>query len=252
MRARELFIGALLTLSLAAPAWAHFGMVIPEQNITAKPGTVSARLLFWHPFENHGMDLVKPAEVGVFRQGEKTDLLPALKEQKQDGHQAWTVDYKIKKPGDYYIYMAPQPYWEPAEDCFIIHYTKSPISAMGAEEGWDEPLGLKMEIVPLSKPYGLYAGNGFCGQVLYKGKPLAGAEVEVEYYNQGGKRKAPADAYVTQLVKADQNGVFNFTMPWSGWWGFAALHTDDDRKIAHDGQDKDVEVGGVIWVFAHE
>lgn len=28
--------------------------------------------------------------------------------------------------------MEPQPYWEPTEDCYIIHYTKAVVTAFGA------------------------------------------------------------------------------------------------------------------------
>jgi cobalt/nickel transport protein len=54
---------------------------------------------------------------------------------------------------------------------------------------------------------------------------------------------------VTQVVKTGPQGIFTFAMPWPGWWGFAALHTDD-AKLKHRGEEKDVEVGGVIWVKA--
>jgi len=37
------------------------------------------------------------------------------------------------------------------------------VTAFGDDEGWDEEIGLKTEIVPLSKPFGLYAGNIFQG-----------------------------------------------------------------------------------------
>jgi cobalt/nickel transport protein len=48
---------------------------------------------------------------------------------------------------------------------------------------------------------------------------------------------------VTQVVKADGNGVFTYGRSQGGWWGFAALNTDE-RKI----EGKDVEIGAVIWV----
>ena len=235
----------------ATPALAHFGMVIPNTNLMERPGEVTLDFLFWHPMEGHGMNLAKPSEAGVVVNGKKASLLPALKEKKVKGHTTWQAKYRVKAPGDYQFYMIPQPYWEPSEDCFIIHYTKAVVDALEAEEGWDEALGLPMEIVPLTKPYGIYAGNNFCAQVLYKGKPLADAEVEVEFYNADGKLKAPAGAYVTQLIKTDANGVFNWTIPWPGWWGFAALHTAEDYKIKHQGKDKDVELGGVYWLYAH-
>ncbi len=36
-----------------------------------------------------------------------------------------------------------------------------------------------------------------------------------------------------------------------GWWGFAAL-TDADFTISHEGAEKAVEIGAVIWVKFHE
>lgn len=240
-----------LCLLLATPAWAHFGMVIPESNLMERPGVINLDFRFWHPMEGQGMNLVKPSEAGVQFKGKKTSLLAALQEKKVDGLTTWQAQYKIKAPGAYIFYMTPRPYWEPAEDCFIIHYTKTVVDAMEVMEGWDQALGLPMEIVPLSLPFGLYAGNNFCGVVLYKGKPLAGAEVEVEFYNVDGKLKPPAGVYVTQLIKTDANGVFNWSIPWPGWWGFAALHTAEDYQMKHQGKDKDVELGGVIWIYAH-
>ena len=197
------------------------------------------------------MELVKPKAFSVTAGGKTSDLLGTLKEKKIDGHLTWETDYKIARPGLYVFAMEPQPYWEPEEDCFIIHYTKAYVAAFGDDEGWDEPLGLKTEIVPLSKPFGLYAGNVFQGTVMLDGKPVPGAEVEVEYYNNGKKGEAPSDFMVTQTIKADSNGIFTYAAPKAGWWGFAALNTADE-KMKFEGQDKDVEIGAVIWVKFHE
>jgi cobalt/nickel transport protein len=238
----------LLFLAVAA-AWAHFGMIIPSDEMVMKGDSsdVALQIMFWHPFEGMGMDLVKPAEFGVVARGQKEDLLATLTPQKLKGRDTWKASYKIKRPGIYVFYLVPQPYWEPAEDCYIVHYTKTVVAAYGDDEGWDEAIGLKTEIVPLSKPFGLYAGNVFQGVVLLNGKPVPGAEVEVEYFNVGGKYSAPSDYMVTQTIKADPNGVFTYGVPTAGWWGFAALSTDD-RQI----KGKDVEIGAVLWVNFHE
>ena len=45
----------------------------------------------------------------------------------------------------------------------------------------------------------------------------------------------------------NENGEFSFTMPLTGWWGFAAL-IEDDETIKKDGKDYPIELGGVIWV----
>jgi len=238
----------LLFLAVAA-ARAHFGMIIPSDEMVMKGDSreVAMQIMFWHPFEGMGMDLVKPAEFGVVVKGQKEDLLATLTPQKLKGRDTWKTSYTIKRPGIYVFYLIPQPYWEPAEDCYIVHYTKTVIAAYGDDEGWDEAIGLKTEIVPLSKPFGLYAGNVFQGLVLLNGKPVPGAEVEVEYFNVEGKYSAPSDYMVTQTLKADPNGVFTYGVPTAGWWGFAAL-SNDDRQI----KGKDVEIGAVLWVNFHE
>jgi cobalt/nickel transport protein len=239
----------LLCLMAAAPVCAHYGMVIPSDSMVmqGENKTVNLKLSFSHPFELIGMELETPAAFGVMANGKKEDLLGSLKQIQVMDHTAWETDYAIKRPGVYMFYMEPKPYWEPAEDCFIIHYTKTVVTSFGDDEGWDAEVGLKTEIVPLSKPFGLYAGNVFQGIVKLDRKPVPYAEVEIEYYNQGGKFKAPTEYMITQTIKADQNGVFTYACPKAGWWGFAALNTAAE-KIKHDGEDKDVEIGAVIWV----
>ena len=241
------------TFLTAAPVFAHFGMLIPSDSMVMQDDnrTVNLKLSFSHPFEVVGMEMVKPKVFSVVANSVKKDLLSKLKKIKVMGHTAWQVDYSIKRPGVYMFYMEPKPYWEPAEDCFIVHYTKTVVTAFGDDEGWDEEIGLKTEIVPLSKPFGLYAGNVFQGIVKLDGKAVPYAEVEVEYYNQDNRLKAPTDYMVTQTIKADQNGVFTYAAPKAGWWGFAALNPSD-KKMKYNGKEKDVELGAVIWVEFHD
>ena len=104
---------------------------------------------------------------------------------------------------------------------------------------------------PLAKPYGLYTGNVFQGTVKIDGTPAPYAEVEVEHYNRDDKARAPAETMITQTIQADQNGVFTYAAPAPGWWGFAALSTAN-FKLQHGGEDKDVEIGAVIWVRFHD
>jgi cobalt/nickel transport protein len=249
---RQMAIGlaiVLLILASKGGAFAHFGMVIPSDSMVM-PGdkrTVSLDLSFSHPFEMVGMDLAKPKECTVVFNNGKRSLVGSLTKAKVMGHGAWTMNYKVNRPGVYTFYMEPEPYWEPAEDCYIIHYTKTVVAAFGEEAGWDQPVGLKTEIVPLTRPFGLYAGNVFQGIVMLDGKPVPHAEVEIEYYNHDKKAEAPTDVMITQVVKADQNGVFTYAVPKAGWWGFAALNTADE-KMKYRGEDKDIELGAVLWV----
>ena len=239
----------LYLLCFTMPVGAHFGMVIPSDNMVMPNDerTVKLQLSFSHPMELVGMNLVKPKAFGVVANGKKEDLGSVLTPIEVMDHSAWKADYAIKRPGIYMFYMEPQPYWEPSEDVFIVHYTKTVVTAFGDDEGWDTEIGLKTEIVPLSKPYGLYAGNVFQGIVKMDNTPVPYAEVEIEYYNMQKTSAAPTDYMVTQTIKADQNGVFTYAVPSAGWWGFAALN-EADFTIKHNGKDKGVEIGAVLWV----
>ena len=192
-----------------------------------------------------GMPLERPQSFRVVSVNGAEDLTDALSLIQIMGQGGWSAQYAIKRPGVYQFIMEPKPYWEPAEDCFIIHYTKTYVAAFGAEDGWSEPAGLKTEIVPLTRPFGNYAGNVFQGQVLLDGKPVPGAEVEVEFYNRDKHYAPPDDYFVTQVVKADANGVFTYGVPFAGWWGFAALSTAAE-SMQHDGEAKPVELVAVL------
>jgi cobalt/nickel transport protein len=237
---------------MATSSWAHFQVILPDQNIVTQNGVkdINISLLFTHPFEQHLMDMEKPAQFGVLARGEKTDLLSTLTSEKsKDNMRTWKATYQIKRPGDHVFYVEPAPYWEPAEDTYIIHYTKTVVNAFGMEEGWDETVGLRAEIIPLTRPYGLWAGNVFQGRVVVDGKPAADLDVEVEFYNDSQDVKAPADPFITQVVRTDDQGVFTYAMPWSGWWGFAALAEAPETKKSPDGtKDAAIELGAVLWV----
>lgn len=253
MKPARLIAAALLVLGFAAPASAHFGMIIPDAPAaTQDKKNLGITLSFSHPFEGKGMDMARPQAFSVIRQddgkAERTELLTNLKETKVMGKAAWKTDFKFPRPGVYQFILDPTPYWEAEEDVFIRHLTKVIVPAFGAEEGWDQPTGLKFEIIPLTRPFGNNEGNSFTGQVLLDGKPAAGIPVEAELYNQG--RFAPATEYnVAQTVKTDANGVFTFACPKPGWWGFAALTTDKDTLKGPDGGDKGIELGAVLWTY---
>lgn len=249
----RLCLASAAALIAAAPAMAHYGMIIPsDPMISQEDGrSVSLTMSFSHPFEMDGMTLDKPVAFSVTHEGTTTDLLGGLQDATVMAEQGYALDYPLERPGTYIFAMEPQPYWEPAEDAFIIHYTKTYVTAYGDDEGWDTELGLKTEIVPLSKPFGLWEHNVFQGIVKLDGEAVPYAEVEVEFFNDTAGATAPDDLMITQTVKADANGVFTYAPPADGWWGFAALNTAD-YTLPQDGEDKAVELGAVIWVHFEE
>lgn len=245
--------GALLAAALIVaplPAAAHFQEIIPSAPVVTAEGarSLDIALTFTHPMENGpAMPMGTPTRVGVLHDGAVTDLSGSLTATTRQDQAAYDLSYDVTGPGDHVFFVEPAAYWEPAEGKMIVHYTKVVVNAYGEETGWDAMVGLPVEIEPLTRPYGLWTGNVFQGVVRKNGEPVPFAEVEVEYRSEGAV-SAPADPFVTQVVKADANGTFTYAMPRAGWWGFAALLDGDAPMTAPTGDEVPVEEGALIWV----
>lgn len=247
---KKIFTIALTSTCLSAGAsFAHYGMIISSDAMLSQADgrSITLDVSFSHPFELEGMDLIQPRVFNVTHDGETQNLLGQLQPITIMEAAGFTLEYDLLRPGTHIFSMEPEPYWEPAEDSYIIHYTKTYVSAYDDDEGWDALLGLRTEIQPLTRPFGIWAGNVFQGRVLLEGEPVPFAEVEVEYFNEDLSATSPSDLMITQTIVADANGVFSYSTPSSGWWGFAALSTASET-LAFEGEEKPVELGAVIWV----
>ncbi|WP_070971055.1 DUF4198 domain-containing protein [Vibrio sonorensis] len=258
MKKIALAVGAA-ALSMSAASNAHFVLMHTPDSQLEQPATLDMKLVFGHPMDNgHVMDLEKPEQVFVQFKDKKTDLTDKVKEVTWTGPdntaKAFTVDYKIRRNGDYLFAAVPQPYYEAGEEIYIQQLTKRVINKGGLPTGWNEPLGLKTEIVPLNKPYQVLAGSTFTGQLLSEGKPKAGIECEIEFLNTEvdaaanafGKdtfREPPASALV---AITDDNGMFTFGIPFEGKWGFACLGSGPDTEF----KGKELSQDAVLWIEA--
>jgi len=248
----------VFALGISFSALAHFQLLLPSDDCIAEGESreVELQLIFTHPMEaSHTMDMEMPKDFGVFHKDRKKSLLDTLKPLSfHHGAKAFQATYKTKGFGDFVFYLEPAPYWEPMENKYITQLTKVVVNSLGMPTDWDTEIGLKAEIVPLTRPYGLWVGNVFQGIVKMDGKPVPYAELEVEYLNaaafsgfvSGVAVEVPADAFITQVIIADGNGVFTFGIPRAGWWGFAALMEGEEIS------GKEHEVGAVMWIKAYE
>lgn len=234
-------------------AQAHFQELIPSAEAVSAPNRpIALDMAFTHPMDRGPvMEMGRPARFGVMVNAKTTDLISLLKAGKHNGKTTFSAAYQPSSPGDHVFFLEPAPYWEPAEGKMIVHYTKVVVDVLGGGGGWDAPVGFPVEIEPLTRPYGLWTGNLFQGVVRKAGDPVPFAEIEVEWRNDGSV-KAPSDAHVTQVVKADGNGVFSYAMPRAGWWGFAALIDGDAPMTSPEGKKVPVEQGALLWVKTHD
>jgi len=258
---RTLAAAALVTL--AATAQAHFQLLYTPQLNHADPATLPFRMVFTHPAGNGKvMDMADPEAFFVVHRGERTDLLRHLKPITWQGAEnqgrAFEAEIPVRRNGDYVFVLTPAPYHEEGEG-YIQQFTKTIVNRGGAPTDWKEPVGLPAEILPLVKPYALYAGMIFSGQVVSDGEPVPGAEIEVEFMNHDvileqntlraeGHLDFPSPAFETFVTQTDANGIFHFAVPHAGFWGFAAV--DIGPVTEHQGEALSQEA--VIWVQAHE
>ncbi|WPL18744.1 Nickel uptake substrate-specific transmembrane region [Thiorhodovibrio winogradskyi] len=255
---------ALLTATAAATlstgvAQAHFQLLYTPEVMLEQPGNINFKLVFGHPMENgHVMDMGEPEDFFVIFKGEKTDLMGSLKPITwKGGHneaKAYEASYKVRRNGDYSFVLVPAPYYEESEDVYIQQITKAIINKGGMPTGWNKPLGLKTEIIPLNKPYQVYAGGTFSGQLLRDGKPVPGVECEIEYINteidmaaNASSAESKGDVPATAVVAiTDADGEFTFGIPGPGVWGFACLGSGPDNE--HEG--KELSQDAVLWINA--
>ena len=160
-KTRRFLLAALALCGLAGTttARAHFQMIIPSDDMISGPAErhLHMDIMFWHPFEGMGMSMDSPVQFGVHFEGKNFDLRDKLQAHRfldsgnklRDG---FTLQYDITRPGDYIFYIEPKPYWEESEETYIVHYTKVVVNGFGLEAGWDDPVGLKTEIIPLTRP----------------------------------------------------------------------------------------------------
>jgi cobalt/nickel transport protein len=231
----------------------HFLVLLPTTpTLEPKSGTeIQCQILFGHPMDQDPpLKGFQIARVGVVRRGQTIDLSQRLVEQPLAGGPSWTARLRPDRPGDHIFFAEGAPYWEAAERTWLVHSAKVVVPFAGAQVGWDQPIGLPVEILPLTRPYGIWVGNCFRGQVIHQGQPVAGATVEVEFWNAGRQIEVPEQTLASQVLKTDDRGIFCYSFPWAGWWGFAAL-VDGAPRPGPDGQEAAVELGGTIWIYVH-
>ncbi len=269
---KNIVLTLALTILWCSNSFAHFQMLYTPESALNTGSKIELRHVFTHPFaDEHTMDMGKqhdskennPVEAFyVINKGKKKDLLGSLKAITWKGNHnsgaAYQSQYKAKRMGDHLFVMQPAPYYEANEEAYIQQITKMVINVAGAPTDWDKELGLKAEIVPLTKPYSIWTGSTFSGIVKSNGKPVPFAEIEVEFLNRDvdlaanamGKAyvEAPHDSFVTMGIKADQDGKFTFGIPKAGWWGFCALGAGSDTEY----KGKELSQDAVIWVQAKD
>jgi cobalt/nickel transport protein len=254
-----LVLGAVLFL--ATPAQAHNHLFWPQTpGCYGRLGEPATWTYVWgHPFEMTLDDA--PAGLkfaGRSPHGKREPVLLKeirLKDQvSNQDRRGYKVSFSPASPGDYYLTLEAPPCFISEEKVYYQDYVKG-IWHVHAEKGWDEPLGLEVEIVPLTRPYGWPAGSAFTGKALFKGNALKLAPVEVEKLTGHfvPPEQRPKDRFgeengplISRTAKTDANGYFTVTLDSPGWWVLTVSR--QDGRLIRDGKPYPVDKRGCLFI----
>ncbi|OGP71704.1 MAG: hypothetical protein A2Y80_09160, partial [Deltaproteobacteria bacterium RBG_13_58_19] len=248
-------------LIFSGVAAAHFQVYWPlVPGCYGKPGEPVTWQYFWgEPYEMKIYDAAEP-KFFMFTPDKEKEPVVVKKIQLQDQEkgemrQAYELEYTPEEPGDYYLCLESPPNFIPEEKVFRQDYVKE-IWHVVNEKGWDQTVGLELEIVPITRPYGWPAGSVFQGKALFKGKPLKGAKVEIEKFHgfyispdnypkdRFGEENAPL---ITRVTRSDAQGYLFCTLDSPGWWIISVSHPDGNKT--REGKPYPVEKRGCLWVY---
>lgn len=263
-------------------AWAQLTLLLPDaprkDTLPASTKKPSARkhgpatpvmdllLAQLHPAQPEGLSMDMPQRVAVARLFKETqeggeartpalqthweEYLGDLEEIRYLQKKAWVLHLPIAQAGLYQIVVETRPRWEAERDHFRQDFVKLEVPVQRVAAGWERPAGLSVEIVPLTRPFGLLSPALFTGQVVCGGAPAAHTPVSIIRFNND-RLRFPSSWHEEQEVVTDERGIFSFVCPLSGWWAFTAL-TEGDPLKGPDGQSKPLLRGATLWIYVDD
>lgn len=263
----------------AATARAQYAVLLPDQPTREREGKndekrMDVLLSLVDPFSQRAQDMERPQMLAVVRHipraeqkntaeerkeaprnvpaftTQREDLLGDLEEIRYQGKKAWAAHVALNAPGLYQLTTETRPFWNEERGVFEQQFVKTILPVFGAEQGWDAAAGLKFEVLPLTRPFGLMAPALVTGDVRLSGESLADRMVRIARLNTEN-RPLPTDWHTVQVVKTNASGEFSFICPLPGWWAFMATAPGDVLK-GPDGQPKPLEMRAVFWVYVDD
>jgi cobalt/nickel transport protein len=237
-------------------------MLLPQTASARKGEPVTVVYLWGHPFEHQLFDAPAPRGILVLApDGKQVNLGKSLEKVSAVTSGKKVVAYRLPFTpdlrGDYLFTLETNPIWMD-EDQEFFQDTVKVVLHVQAQRGWDAAAGLPLEILPLTRPYGLQPGMTFQAQVVAaesglgkrRTQPVASTLVEIEHYNPEPPAQLPPDEHMTRTAKTDPNGVVTCTLTEPGWWCLTAQR--EGGKRAHEGKDFPIRQRTTLWVFVDE
>ncbi len=157
------------------------------------------------------------------------------------------IEYRSTRLGDTWI-VAHIPMGWSEHDSTFTEATVRAVIHQGLSRGWETPLGLPLEIVPLIQPYGLLPGDAFRFELLLKGQPLADTKVYAEkYYDPPLDKPYFPESLTIRTARTDRNGIAIVNLHSPGWWVLFAEH--EQGEMEKQGKSGVAKLQDAVWVF---
>jgi cobalt/nickel transport protein len=187
----------------------------------------------------------EPRQLRVEESGSSSGKAPEGPSRKEHRFQ-----YTPRERGDHILTAEARPEVEERDRQIVKDHAKVVLHVL-SQNGWDRAVGQPLEVVPLTRPYGLRAGSAFHARVLLRGKPLEGAQVEIEKMNPAPPGKdLPEDEFITRTARTAPDGTLITSLDAKGWW--AILVKTKDGKETVNGTEYSVELRSTLWVYVGE
>jgi uncharacterized GH25 family protein len=260
---KKVFFAFLSAALLGGILGAHEFFVMPNELKDYKAGdTVQINALSTHYFTvGEELEPVEVNEVYAVKKGVKGSVLPL----KQNPDRVWyETSYRLtddvptiivgNRKGGFYCLFTDGSYADGtkkevqsankgktvAKARYFAKYSKYYLNPSASDTTFSTPLGHDLEILPLDNPAGIKRGSKARFRVLYKGQPLANAEIAAtyDYYNY-----KTANAYA-QTSKTDGKGEVTFNITNTGMW---LVRVSDTRRSAYPDTDEDNNAAMVVF-----
>ena len=240
-----------LVLAAFPSAHAHFPILIHDAAMGATNGTVTVTYAAGHPFELDMEPAAKPERLLYLDgRGQATNLTASLQATWFRGDTnagAWQPRLEPTR-GDGLLALDSAASVDASQKTLYREYVKVCLHR-GRQDGWHRRTGQPLEIVPLTRPYGLRPGMVFTGKLMRGAAPVANTEVYFERLNdrRPDPGSLPPEPLITFAVRTDGTGQFTVALPDPGWWVLGA-YVDDLGTVRHDGKDYRLEGFAGLWL----
>jgi cobalt/nickel transport protein len=255
-------LAAVLLALGAAPARAHFNMLLPDKASVKKDEAVTLTYQWGHPFEHELFDAPAPEKVWVTGPGGRTeDVTKSLEKTTLPAGDKTVNGYKLRytprERGDHTVVLQTPPIWLEADEEFVQDLVKVFVHVQ-ADKGWERDAVFgSFDLIPLTRPYGLVPGCIFQAEVSLDGFPPGQArgqpkrvKAEIERYNAAPPKQLPPEEQMTRSVQTSRAGVLTGTLPEAGWWSITASRESGSRE--RDNKNYPLRQRATLWVFVDE